>query len=203
MPLGEPYDYIYVCTVLHTQRLCAKLVRLRTETQTGAYGSGQVECTDMKITQPLGAKPEVRNQSDPLHTHGENLIITVENDHLRQHFSTKSKIGAEATMFDILEHKHKKYYVLVKKVEVRIKTFPRYSKLFLLPSKFSYEKTLAVFLGFLEFFQVMLTIIEELEQVWVPNLTAKELVIILRSYSFLLFWMGDIFQSLWCQSESD
>ena len=40
------------------------------------------------------------------------------------------------------------YYVLVKKVEVRIKTFPRYSKLFLLSSKFSYEKSLAVFLGF-------------------------------------------------------
>ena len=68
-PLGELYDYIYVVTVLHTQRLRAKMVRLRTETQTGAYGSGQVECIDMKITQPLGAKPEVRNQSNPTHTH--------------------------------------------------------------------------------------------------------------------------------------
>ena len=95
----------------------------------------------------------------------ENLIITVENDHLRQHFSTKSKIGAEATMFDFVEHKHKKFWCFntfwAKKVEVRIKIFPRYSKLFLLSSKFRYEKSLAVFLGFFGFFQVMLTSIEE------------------------------------------
>ena len=31
-------------------------------------GSGQVECSDLKIKQPLGAKPEVRNQFKTAHT---------------------------------------------------------------------------------------------------------------------------------------
>ena len=65
--LNKLYVYIFVCTVLHTQRLREEVVRLRTETQTRAKGGGQVDCIDLKIRQPLiwksGAKPEVRTES--------------------------------------------------------------------------------------------------------------------------------------------